>query len=105
MRKLEVTKDSMRTLYESDTRPWVVAYSGGKDSTAVLQLVYELLLESCAVDADFPVELAQRLLETVKEKYARLEGWGAKAGLEKDLRELIEKDFNQALSADPAHDL
>jgi len=45
MRKLEVTKDSMRTLYESDTRPWVVAYSGGKDSTAVLQLVYELLLK------------------------------------------------------------
>ena len=63
------------------------------------------LLESCAVDADFPVELAQRLLETVKEKYAHLEGWGAKAGLEKDLRELIEKDINQALSADPAHDL
>ena len=27
------------------------------------------------------------------------------ARLEKDLRELIEKDFNQALSADPAHDL
>ncbi|WP_326527654.1 phosphoadenosine phosphosulfate reductase family protein, partial [Dokdonella sp.] len=49
MRKLEVTKDSMRTLYESDTRPWVVAYSGGKDSTAVLQLVYELLLEEQAL--------------------------------------------------------
>jgi DNA sulfur modification protein DndC len=26
-------------------RPWVVAYSGGKDSTLVLQLVFELLLE------------------------------------------------------------
>lgn len=35
----------MRAVYEADNRPWVVAYSGGKDSTLVLQLVYELLLE------------------------------------------------------------
>lgn len=30
-------------LYFADMRPWVVAYSGGKDSTAILQLVYELV--------------------------------------------------------------
>ena len=35
---------SLEELYLADNRPWVVAYSGGKDSTAVLQLVYELLL-------------------------------------------------------------
>ncbi|TAN51874.1 MAG: DNA phosphorothioation system sulfurtransferase DndC [Methylococcaceae bacterium] len=29
----------------ADSRPWVVAYSGGKDSTLVLQLVYEMLLD------------------------------------------------------------
>ncbi|HHW78957.1 MAG TPA: DNA phosphorothioation system sulfurtransferase DndC, partial [Xanthomonadaceae bacterium] len=29
----------------ADDRPWVVAYSGGKDSTLVLQLVYEMLLQ------------------------------------------------------------
>ena len=29
----------------ADTRPWVVTFSGGKDSTAVLQLVTEMLLE------------------------------------------------------------
>jgi len=29
----------------ADGRPWVVAYSGGKDSTLVLQLVYEMLLQ------------------------------------------------------------
>lgn len=34
----------LRTRYERDSRPWVVAYSGGKDSTVVLQLVYNLLL-------------------------------------------------------------
>jgi DNA sulfur modification protein DndC len=30
--------------YETDGRPWVVAYSGGKDSTLVLQLVYQMLV-------------------------------------------------------------
>lgn len=29
----------------ADDRPWVVAYSGGKDSTLMLQLVYEMLLQ------------------------------------------------------------
>ena len=29
----------------ADKRPWVVAYSGGKDSTLVLQLVYEMLCD------------------------------------------------------------
>ncbi|MDY6831709.1 MAG: DNA phosphorothioation system sulfurtransferase DndC [Thermodesulfobacteriota bacterium] len=30
-------------LYLADNRPWVVAYSGGKDSTAVLQLTFNML--------------------------------------------------------------
>lgn len=34
----------MTESYLADDRPWVVAYSGGKDSTLVLQLVYEMLL-------------------------------------------------------------
>jgi DNA sulfur modification protein DndC len=37
--------DRLRALYLSDRRPWVVAFSGGKDSTVLLQLVYSLLLE------------------------------------------------------------
>ncbi|MDE0711389.1 MAG: DNA phosphorothioation system sulfurtransferase DndC [Rhodospirillales bacterium] len=32
--------DEVCALYESDQIPWVVGYSGGKDSTAVLQLVW-----------------------------------------------------------------
>jgi DNA sulfur modification protein DndC len=31
-------------LYKADNRPWVIGYSGGKDSTAILQLVYLALL-------------------------------------------------------------
>ncbi|BAN34916.1 hypothetical protein SCD_n01080 [Sulfuricella denitrificans skB26] len=30
----------IQTIYKADTRPWVVGYSGGKDSSAILQLVY-----------------------------------------------------------------
>jgi len=39
---------SKRLLYDNfvaDNRPWVIAFSGGKDSTLLLQLVYEMLLE------------------------------------------------------------
>jgi DNA sulfur modification protein DndC len=41
----ESTVELLRKQYLEDERPWVVAYSGGKDSTLVLQLVFELLLE------------------------------------------------------------
>ena len=32
--------DTVRKLYLADDIPWVVGYSGGKDSTATLQLVW-----------------------------------------------------------------
>lgn len=35
--------EEMRVLYRADSIPWVVGYSGGKDSTAVLQLVWTAL--------------------------------------------------------------
>src|SRR5437867_3246131 len=31
--------------YRSDSRPWVLGFSGGKDSTALLQLTYRALKE------------------------------------------------------------
>ena len=34
-----ITRD-MQRIYKEDDMPWVVTYSGGKDSTAVLQLVW-----------------------------------------------------------------
>ena len=33
----------IRTLYRGDLRPWVIGYSGGKDSTCALQLIWEAL--------------------------------------------------------------
>lgn len=36
--------DEIRYVYQSDDRPWVIGYSGGKDSTTVVELVYKMLL-------------------------------------------------------------
>ncbi|MDU1412562.1 MAG: DNA phosphorothioation system sulfurtransferase DndC [Clostridium sp.] len=35
--------EEMKRVYKNDTRPWVIGYSGGKDSTAVVQLVFTML--------------------------------------------------------------
>ncbi|CAI1952704.1 PUA domain (predicted RNA-binding domain) [Serratia fonticola] len=39
------TIEHIKELYQSDQVPWVIGYSGGKDSTAVLQLVWYALQE------------------------------------------------------------
>lgn len=41
----EETQENIRATYLQHDLPWYVAFSGGKDSTAVLQLVYRMLLE------------------------------------------------------------
>lgn len=40
----QIALASLETLYHADARPWIVAYSGGKDSTVILQLVFQLLI-------------------------------------------------------------
>ena len=37
---IELEKRRLQELYRSDDTPWVIGYSGGKDSTAVVQLVW-----------------------------------------------------------------
>lgn len=39
------TKEEIKKMYLSDNRPWVVGYSGGKDSTVLCQIVFESLSE------------------------------------------------------------
>ena len=39
----QIAVEEVRKLYESDDRPWVIGFSGGKDSTASLQLVWQAL--------------------------------------------------------------
>ena len=43
--KIDGLKETIRNLYLSDDIPWVIGYSGGKDSTATLQLVWMALEE------------------------------------------------------------
>lgn len=43
--KFEEAKELVKEVYLADERPWVVGYSGGKDSTAVVQLVFQALSE------------------------------------------------------------
>lgn len=37
---LVALQDHIRTVYTADDRPWVIGYSGGKDSTCALQLIW-----------------------------------------------------------------
>lgn len=43
VRSLDEIHQEIREVYLSDNRPWVLGYSGGKDSTAALQLVWYAL--------------------------------------------------------------
>src|SRR4051794_17750317 len=49
--------EEVRTLYLCDAVPWVVGYSGGKDSTAVLQLVWLALRDLPAEQRTKPVHV------------------------------------------------
>jgi DNA sulfur modification protein DndC len=44
--KVEPIRQEIRNSYLADDTPWVIAYSGGKDSTATLQLVLETIAQS-----------------------------------------------------------
>ena len=50
--------DEIKALYLADDIPWVVGYSGGKDSTAVLQLVWTALEQ-------LPAEQAQKTVHVI----------------------------------------
>lgn len=42
---IEVLQEEIRSLYTADDVPWIIGYSGGKDSTATLQLVWTAIAE------------------------------------------------------------
>jgi len=53
-------------VYRTDNRPWVLGYSGGKDSTAALQLVWESLRKLPVADRHKPIYVisSDTLVET-----------------------------------------
>ena len=53
--KINEILEDIKIKYLSSTRPWIVGFSGGKDSTCTLQLVYEVLNGLPAKDRKTPV--------------------------------------------------
>ena len=58
--------DQIREIYLADSRPWVIGYSGGKDSTCALQLVWSAIsgLEKSARKKPVYVLSSDTLVET-----------------------------------------
>lgn len=64
--EIEALQEDIRRIYLSDDRPWVIGYSGGKDSSCVLQLVWYALKRLPAQDFKKPVYVisSDTLVET-----------------------------------------
>lgn len=81
--------DEIRGLYIGDARPWVIGYSGGKDSTTVLRLVFEALsgLEADQRQKPIFVVCSDTLVETpvvvglITETLARVQTAAVEGGL------------------------
>lgn len=41
--KINLILDELEMVYKNDSRPWIIGYSGGKDSTALVQLTFMML--------------------------------------------------------------
>ena len=51
------TKDSLKRLYLEDGRPWLVGFSGGKDSTMLASLVFDVVLSIPADQRRKPISV------------------------------------------------
>jgi len=40
---LQTVEAQIQEVYQADDRPWVIGYSGGKDSTCALQLIWKAI--------------------------------------------------------------
>lgn len=55
---IEGLSHEIRELYQADEVPWIIGYSGGKDSTAVLQLIWSAI-------AELPVEARKKTVHVI----------------------------------------
>lgn len=65
-KSLNDTYQEIRDVYARDNRPWVVGYSGGKDSTTVLQLIWYAISKLPSKDRNKPIYVisSNTLVET-----------------------------------------
>ena len=54
-RSLDDIYKEIQAVYLGDSRPWVVGYSGGKDSTATLQLIWYAISKLPAKQREKPI--------------------------------------------------
>ena len=81
--------EEIRSVYESDDRPWILGFSGGKDSTCMAQLVWNALKELPRnrltkkihiISSDTLVESPQ-ITERITATLSKIENASASAGL------------------------
>ena len=67
-RSLEEIHDEIIETYLGDDRPWVIGYSGGKDSTTALQLIWYAIKELPEENKSKPIYVisSDTLVETPK---------------------------------------
>ena len=65
---LDERYEAIRDVYLADKRPWVIGYSGGKDSSAALQLIWYALSKVPKENLSKPVYVisSDTLVETPK---------------------------------------
>ena len=82
IRKLQEIYDEIKTLYQSDDRPWILGFSGGKDSTCMAQLVWNAIAqleeekrkkEIYIIGCDTLVE-SPKIVERLKNALADMQG-------------------------------
>ena len=63
--KINKIIEEMKIVYRNDPRPWIIGYSGGKDSTVVVQLVFMMLqrLKPDEIHKDIYVVSSDTLIE------------------------------------------
>lgn len=55
VRSIQNVYEEIRDVYRRFPQPWVIGYSGGKDSTTVLQLIWKALEELPPDERQIPV--------------------------------------------------
>src|SRR5271157_3011442 len=56
-RMFQEIKTSLQQLYPEDARPWLVGFSGGKDSTMLASLIFDVVLSIPAQQRKKPISV------------------------------------------------
>ena len=103
-RKLDDIYDEICNVYLDDDRPWILGFSGGKDSTCMIQLIWNALVKLPStkltkklfiISSDTLVE-SPKIVETVTDSLEMMENAAKKVGLPVHtnlVRPIIEETF------------